>query len=104
VVFVYFNSPQPAAPTHGARGSLRAVLRQEAGAGITEHMAVPELPRALVAGAGATTHTRSQSWPVPGAGAAAMEHMVVLELPRTMVVGAGATRHMAAPELPCARI
>jgi hypothetical protein len=67
-------------------------------------MAVPELPWALVAGAGATMHARSQSWPVPRAGAAAMEHVVVPELPRAMVVGAGATRHMVASELPCARI
>jgi hypothetical protein len=40
-----------------ACGGPRAVLCQETGVGATGHVAVPELPQALVAGARATTHT-----------------------------------------------
>jgi hypothetical protein len=36
---------------------------QETGVGATEHMAVLELPRALVAGAGATRHVTAPELP-----------------------------------------
>jgi hypothetical protein len=39
-----------------ARGGLGAILCPVMGAGTTGHVAVPELPRALVAGVGATRH------------------------------------------------
>jgi hypothetical protein len=39
-----------------ARGGLRAILCPVMGAGTMGHMAVPELPRALVAGVGAMRH------------------------------------------------
>jgi hypothetical protein len=42
--------------SHEAHDGPRAVLCQETGAGATGHVTVPELPRVLVARAGATRH------------------------------------------------
>jgi hypothetical protein len=64
-------------------------------------VAVPELLRALVVGAGATRYVA-----VPELSCArrrATRHVAVPELLRALVAGAGATRHVAALELPYAR-
>jgi hypothetical protein len=49
--------------SHEACGGPRAVLCQETGARAMGHMAVPELPRALVVGAGATRHMAAPELP-----------------------------------------
>jgi hypothetical protein len=122
VIFVYFNSPQPTALAHGARGSLGSILCQEAGARALGARGGPSAVQRQETGAGPRGTWQSQScrgtrwremeprrtrrswsWHVPGAGAGATGHVVVPKLPWGLMAGARAMRHVVAPELPCAR-
>jgi hypothetical protein len=57
------TSPGGGSWSHDARDGPGASLCQEMGAGATGHVAVPELPRALVAGAGAMRHVAAPELP-----------------------------------------
>jgi hypothetical protein len=57
------TGPSGGSWSHGARGSLGAVLCLGTGAEATGHVVVPELPWALVAGAGVTRHVVAPKLP-----------------------------------------